>query len=351
MWLERFVFACGIFGLALGCAKAEAPPDEGQGGEAPTGLSAYGYRRVVKLSPSTPDGYAIAFEIDHRALVSRESALEDGSDLRVVYETADERREIDRVLEPSSSWNDDRTVIWFRTAGPGTHYVYYDEDEPEAVMADPARVFDDFEGFDGEALPEDWTLYEIGAATGSASISDGAARVSGSAGDIVGNQDDMLLFAKEVIGDFAMDISIRAIGGSLGGGAKAGGLMVRQSPLQDARFAMIGLVDTPRQRIVASREIDGDDVLSAAIDIPDSFPQRFSIERRGASFSTWFSDDGVNWVSIGDTQTVEMLNPVLVGFPLANLSAGSANIEVDYIRTRTLVLPTPTAELGAEETL
>lgn len=352
MLLDRFVSACGIPGLTLGCAKGDAPPpDEGAGGEAPTGLEAYAHRRVIKLSPSTPDDYAIAFEIDHAALVAGEISLGDGSDVRVVYETEDETIEIDRVLEPASSWNDDHSIVWFRTRGPGTHYVYYGEDEPEPVLSDPARVFDAFEDFDGEALPDGWTLHEIGSASGSASVSDGAARVSGSAGDIGGTGDDMLLLAKEMTGDFTVDISIRGIGGSLGAGAKAGGLMVRQSPLADARFAMIGLVDAPRQRMVASRPVDGESVASASIDIPEAFPQLFSIERRGDAFSTWFSDDGVNWVSIGDTTTVEMLNPVLVGFPLANLSAGSANIEVDYVRERTIVLPTPTADLGAEEAL
>ncbi len=114
---------------------------------------------------------------------------------------------------------------------------------------------------------------------------------------------------------------------------------------------MVGLADTPRQRFTATRAIDGDDVATAAVDVPDSFPQLFSVRREGSNYSMSYSDDAITWVSLGDVQAVDMLDPVLVGIPLANRSAGTGHVEIDYLRTRTTVLPTPTAELGAEEEL
>ena len=332
--------------MATGCAQADVPPGGG-GGAGATGLAAYAHRRAIELGGDTPTDLAIGFAIDHAALVSDGRALEDGSDLRIGYEG----EEIDRVLDTATSWNTARTVIWFRTQGVGQHFVYYGEDAPAEVMADPSRVFDSYEGFDGTELADGWTLHEIGIGVGSATVGDGAARLTGAAGDIADTADDMVFLAQSITGDFALDISIRSVSGSLGGGSKAGGLMVRQSPLPDARFAMIGLADSPRQRLTASRPIDGDPVVAAAVDVADQFPQLFSVRRVGSAFSMAYSEDAVTWISLGDTLTVEMLDPVLVGFPLANRSAGNANLEIDYVRSREIVLPTPTVALGPEVAL
>ena len=143
-------------------------------------------------------------------------------------------------------------------------------------------------------------------------------------------------------------LPFRDVTGSLGGGSKVGA-MVRQSPLEDSRFAMIGISDTPDLRFLASRTIEGENVETASLDFPRSFPQLFSVVREGASYSMTYSDNGIVWAAIGDPLEVEMLDPVLVGIPLANLSAGMGKVEIDYVRARTVVLPTPTAQLGAEQ--
>lgn len=344
------VASLGLALAALGCAKGEEPEDGGTGGAPATGLAAYDHRRVIKLSADTPADYAIAFELDHAALVESERALADGSDVRVAYEDGDDFVEIDRVADTAFGWGSDNTVIWFRTQGEGLHYVFYGEPEPEgAPLADAANIFDAYEPFDGEDVPDDYTIYEIGGGVGSASMREGALRVSGAAGDISGSSDSMVLVAQEMSDDFAIEICVRNVAGSLGAGAKAGGLMIRQSPLEDARFTMIGLSDAPRQRFTATRPIEGDSISRSTIDVDEVFPQLFRVERDGDTFNMLYSEDAITWASLGDPTMLEVLDPVLVGFPIANLSSGDAHVEIDYLRTRPVVRPTPTAELGAEE--
>ena len=161
---------------ALGCATGDDPPP---GPDVLPGLDGYRHRRVIKLSSSTPEDFAIAFELDHAALVGDGKALEDGSDVRIGYEQGEDRYEIDRVLDTVTAWNENRAVIWFRTQGAGDHYVYYGHDNPEEAMEDPNRVFDGYEAFDGPDVPEGWEVTTVGNAEGSASVTNGAVSLSG----------------------------------------------------------------------------------------------------------------------------------------------------------------------------
>jgi hypothetical protein len=212
-------------------------------------------------------------------------------------------------------------------------------------------VFELFDGFEAAELDAAWTARFIGGATGEARIEDGAARVSTVSGDIGGTSDSLSFLGRELSGDFVVDVAVRGHGGSLGAASKVGGAMVRQSPLADARFVMLSGQTTPEARVRGVRPIDGDEAeLSASLaDLP--YPQLFSVRRLGDEFSVSYSDDAVTWIGVGDEADVSMLDPVLVGFPIANISAGSGHVDVEYFRVRQAVVPAPTAALGDEEAL
>jgi hypothetical protein len=96
----------------------------------------------------------------------------DGADLRIV---APGGLELDRVLDPESSWNLPGTLIWFSTVEPiavgetATYEVYFGNPDAGAPPDDPALVFPFFDAFDGTNLdPEAWVLLE-----GSAEVSGG----------------------------------------------------------------------------------------------------------------------------------------------------------------------------------
>jgi regulation of enolase protein 1 (concanavalin A-like superfamily) len=344
-------YALLLAAVATGCAEGDAPP-EGEAGAPPVPgpFDAFRFRREISVTAGTPAGYSIALVFDHAALVAEEKSEADASDLVLAYDDGTELAEIDRVLEPTSEWNSASTVLWFRTGGDGAHFLYYDRrGGTGAPKADPAAVFDFFDDFEGNELAEGWNGHFIGGATGDVVLDSGAARLRGISGDIGGTSDNFSFFARDVEGDFVVDVAIRGAGASLGAMSKVGGVMVRQSPLPDARFVMLAGQQTPGARVRGVRDVDGNeaDLTSQAADIP--YPQLYSVRRHGDELSVSYSDDAITWIGVGQAAAVELLDPVLVGVPLANLSGGTGHVDTEYFRVRASVLPAPKAELGDEQ--
>lgn len=102
-------------------------------------------------------GYAVPVTFNHNAAVAATESVASGDDVRIVYWNGTTWVELDRVLDPDSTWNSTGTIIWFKTQSAITagnsddnYYLYYgDTAVPGTPLADPEVVwslFDDFSG-------------------------------------------------------------------------------------------------------------------------------------------------------------------------------------------------------------
>jgi hypothetical protein len=116
------------------------------------------YRKqiAVEAGPSeVPAGYSVQLTFDHESLVTSNKAKTDGDDARVVYWDGSRWSEIDRMLDPSSTWNSDTTTIWFKTqttiqastSDPG-YYLYYGNPQASAPPTNSSNVFLFYDGFE-----------------------------------------------------------------------------------------------------------------------------------------------------------------------------------------------------------
>ncbi len=347
-----------FFALVVGCARGQGPDDfgdDGVGGSTPSGgLPGYHYRRAITITGTAPEAYSLALTVDHALLVGESKATPDGADLRIAYEDAGVVTELDRLVDPRSAFNTATTKIWFRTVegvGTGTYYLYYGNSAAGSPPTNGNMVFELYDDFQGAAIAEEWSVAEVGDATGSAEVKAGAARLTGSSGDITGTADDFVFLNQEVSGNVVIDAEIKDAGGSLGATSKLGGLMVRQSAAVDSRFIMMTILQTPRARFSARREAEGVPAQDTQLPVPEEFPQLVRVQRTGAQTSALYSDDGVNYIALGDSATLTLTDPFLLGVPLANISGGNGYIDTEWIRARKLVSPEPSAATGNEEML
>ncbi len=348
---------------ALGCAQHASGSGSGSSGSGPVSpLSLYHNHREIKITGNVPPAYSLAITVDHAKMVKDMKARKDGNDVRVVFEDKDgNRSDIDRVVDPTSDWNLPGTLIWFRTldAGTsGTYSLYYGNDSPEAVLARPDKVYDVWDNFDATLDPA-WKLAKLGAADGKPEIKEGSLHLSGQSNDFGGTTDDGVLFHRSLSGDFQADAQIVGVGGSLGGAAKMGGLMVRQNADVDAAFAMLSITfgppmmggkDLPKERINMSRTKKADMANSTPLPVDDKFPQLVEVTRLANQVSTAYSDDGITWIAIGTPATLTGLaDPVLVGIPFSNISSDYGYADIGWFRVVKRVAPPPTAALGSEK--
>jgi len=84
---------------------------------------------ITTGSNSLPIDYSVSVTLDHEALVNSGKSRLDGDDIRIKYNNSGEMIELDRMLDPSSSWNSNETKIWFKTqssiSASSSNYDYY----------------------------------------------------------------------------------------------------------------------------------------------------------------------------------------------------------------------------------
>ncbi|UCD92091.1 MAG: DUF2341 domain-containing protein, partial [Methanobacteriota archaeon] len=68
---------------------------------------------ITAGSSSLPPGYTVSIDLDHASLVAAGKSQADGDDVRMFYWNTTEWVEIDRILDPASSWNSNSTRVWF----------------------------------------------------------------------------------------------------------------------------------------------------------------------------------------------------------------------------------------------
>lgn len=112
---------------------------------------------TVQAQDAVASGYAVSFAFNHASLVAAGKSLASGDDVRVRYWNGSSMVELDRILDPASSWNTATTTVWFRLQAPvgaGTsdrnYYLYYGNLADANPPAYGPNVFLDYQ--DGTAL-------------------------------------------------------------------------------------------------------------------------------------------------------------------------------------------------------
>jgi hypothetical protein len=372
---------------APGCAQT-TPNDGGDSsssGSGPTGLLSYRFKREIKIAgASMPIGAALSFPIDHATLVKDKKATADGKDLRVGYELDGAANELPRALDPASAWNSASSVVWFRTPDKtltGAHFfVYYGNEHPGTLNDDRTKIYDAWEDFRGALNNPTWMLAKLGMADGKFELTKvldqkgeyvDVLRVTGQSNDFAGAADDGVFFHQSFSGDFVADVKIAGAGGNLGGPAKLGGLMVRQTLDVDSAFAAITVQDLPRERVTLARTMKGDPASAAQLPLEGKcdlmakkcannaiqdcmadedcgFPQYVEVQRIGNQITTGYYD-GTAWIGMGMATTIADLGEsVFLGVPFSNISSDYGYADIGWLRVYKRLNPPPTVSLGKE---
>ena len=108
---------------------------------------------VTAGSAAVPSGYNVSVAFDHAALTTAKS-LASGDDVRVVYWNGSTWVELDRFKDPLTNWDATDSAVWFRTqaaiSASGTdtnYYLYYGNSGAGAPPMDRAQIFDMFDTF------------------------------------------------------------------------------------------------------------------------------------------------------------------------------------------------------------
>ena len=118
----------------------------------------YLHRQQVTVSAGSvavPADYTQSLTFDHAALVSAGKSLANGDDLRVVYWNGATWEELNRILDPASSWNSATTTILFKlpagiaaSSSDTNYYLHYGNPAATNPPADPAYVYVHYDGYE-----------------------------------------------------------------------------------------------------------------------------------------------------------------------------------------------------------
>ena len=142
----------------VGSAEPNASFCGSGGGPSSWWNCSYDYRMAATVSTGSnaiTRGYSVSVTFDHASLVSGGKSLASGDDIRVTYWNGSGWTELDRVLDPSSSWNSATTTVWFQAQaavaawGADTNYtINYGNASATAPPANGNNVFVRYDGFE-----------------------------------------------------------------------------------------------------------------------------------------------------------------------------------------------------------
>lgn len=335
------------------------------GGTSTTPFGDYAYRRQLTIEGGSqggpdegiPQGYSLSFVLDHAQLVDEGKSRVDGADLRLAQQIGDDWVELHRRLEPSSSWAEVATQIWFMTRnltadGDGSYWLIYGNPNPPTVLDSPLQVFMHWDEFDGDGSPI-WDFDMVGEGSGSSQSGSGMLRVEGTTSLIIGTEDSFAYVHTPMSGDFIADVRIAATGGHVPDWADTGGIMVRQDLDPSSRHVMGSVIPSPNAGAeLTQRLADGADSAYATMDVAEPLPGHVQLRRIGDEITVWYSQDGRTWlqVSLPVSMTEPLDDPVLVGIPFSNSDNTAPGwVDVDWFRARLAIQPEPTVTVGDEQ--
>ena len=135
----------------------------------------FGLRSNLKVSAPAAgminEQYSVKLTVDHAALVAENKSLPEGQDFRLVYYDSEcQWVEIDRIVDPQSSFNSNNTELWFATYNAieassvdENYFIYYDHNLAANPLENAQNVFIDFENFDQIPAANKFMMQQNGA--------------------------------------------------------------------------------------------------------------------------------------------------------------------------------------------
>jgi glucose/arabinose dehydrogenase len=165
------------------------------------------------------------------------------------------------------------------------------------------------------SLPAPWQQLDIGAVgvPGSGTYANGSYTVLGSGADIYGSSDQFRFVYQTLSGDGEIVARVASVQNT-NSYAKAG-VMIRQSLTNNSPHAMM-LIEPSRVAAFMWRPTAGTATSSAGATA--AAPQWVRLVRSGNTFTGYRSADGVNWIQVGSTVTVNLTGTVYVGLAVTS---------------------------------
>ena len=297
--------------------------------------TAYNYRMMVTIPAGTtalPTDYAVSVVFNHSAQVTAGRSLASGNDVRVVRWTGSGWVELDRVLDPDTTWNTTTSRIWFDTAqsiaanaSNTDYYIYYNNPAAGTPPQTGENVFLLYDDFSGSNLNTSrWTR------TGSAGVSGGIVEL---------NPNDALQATSSY--SFGVDTiwETRArMTSTYGDFQYWGGTATIIFFEVYLRFQS---TDTAHQALANDLDFVNPSIKGFAPVTPTSF-QLYAFTREGSSLARYL----INGTQVASNNT---------GVPTSNLRArmennqGGQRLQYDWARIRPYRNPDPTLSLAAAE--
>jgi hypothetical protein len=340
----------------------------------------YAYRKKMTItagSADIPADYSVSVMLDHAALVSAGKSLASGDDLRVVHWDGSNWNEIDRVLEPLSTWNDASTKIWFALVDPiaassadSTYYLHYGYPSAGNPPDDWANVFMMGDDFNDGTLTSGVNT----SSTGTASITESAGEAFIDLGINETTDAGIVVAANSLPSDnrFAIRHKTKLISGGGASNPEFKGIGIQESAGQAAVDTSAN--ENPRRRIISFARVDTNAQIyyfdgpgssrywdGAAWQAGNGFWGTLSLD---TYYIHELISDGTNWyVCIRDVNgtAIETTTPIAWA---STYDTGNpfwfywgeiysdyyyADVKSDWVYVRSYVDPEPTSTIGGEE--
>ncbi|UCF60250.1 MAG: DUF2341 domain-containing protein, partial [Anaerolineaceae bacterium] len=222
----------------------------------------YLYRQqitVTTTSAGVDAGYSVDVTFNHDALVTDTKSLPSGDDVRVVHWTGSGWTELDRALDPLSSWDDTSTQIWFALEDPisasstdNNYYLYYGNSSPSSPLDDWANVFMVGDDFDDGSLTSDLST----STAGTASITETGGEAFIDLGTTETTDAGIILKTTELPIDnqFAIRHKTKVVSG--GGASNPEAKMIGIGEDTSEYAVALNTVENPRRRIIDFQRVD-----------------------------------------------------------------------------------------------
>jgi hypothetical protein len=198
---------------------------------------------------------------------------------------------------------------------------------PLSVLAAPSMNASNAVTFDVSAqpLPTPWLDQDLGqvGAAGSASFANGTFTVNGSGQQIWGTGDSFHFTYQMLSGDGSIVARVVSVNPS----SATAGIMIRDSLNASAMSAFGAYFSSNAYLNYRSTTGGGTSQASATA---GSLPYWLKLSRSGSTISAFTSPDGVNWVAIGPSQTINMGQNVYVGLALVSNNNSSTPATATY---------------------
>jgi pro-kumamolisin-like protein/IPT/TIG domain-containing protein len=192
-----------------------------------------------------------------------------------------------------------------------------------------------------QSLPTPWQDQDVGqvGVAGSASYANGTFTVKGSGQQIWGTADQMNFMYQPLSGDGTIVARLVSLQGGLS--VESAGVMIRETLNTDSTNAYTAYGSNSLIYFDERLSTAGAST-SANTPSPVTLPYWVKLLRSGSTFSGYTSSDGVNWVQIGTSQTINMAQNAYFGLVVnSDNNSALATATFDNVSTSSTSAPAP----------